>query len=322
MRACRLIGFLLLTIGAASSALAQFDDRSEPGGTKMGKEETSKWRCGVIITASGGPCQGISGYIPVPTDWPEQQVKVAHEDISREVSIKYQTLEGSVRIMMFTIPHLESGKEAKAVVTFEIRRTMILAPEKTDGYKFVDANHPTNELRSYLVPSPKIESRDPKIRALAKEVGVNKEKAWDHVEVIYDWVREHVKYKAGSLKGALAALRDGDGECEDLSALFIAICRAAGIPARTVWVQGHCYPEFYLLDQNGKGHWFPCQAAGSRAFGCIPELRPILQKGDNFHAPHSNKTRDRERYVAEYLKGKPVPGGGRPQVQWIREIVN
>ena len=43
-----------------------------------------------------------------------------------------------------------------------------------------------------------------------------------------------------------AALRDGTGDCEELSSLFIALCRAHGIPARTVWVPDHCYPEFYL----------------------------------------------------------------------------
>ena len=120
---------------------------------------------------------------------------------------------------------------------------------------------------------------------MAKEIGADKEKAWDRVEAIYDWVREKVKYKNGPLKGALAALKDGTGDCEELSSLFIAICRAADIPARTVWVPGHCYPEFYLVDDKGAGHWFPCQSAGSREFGGITEIRPILQKGDNFRPP-------------------------------------
>ena len=66
-----------------------------------------------------------------------------------------------------------------------------------------------------------------------------------------------------------------------MSSLFVAICRADGIPARLVRVPGHCYPEFYLLDRDGKGRWFPCQAAGTRAFGGMPDPRPILQKGDN-----------------------------------------
>jgi hypothetical protein len=129
-------------------------------------------------------------------------------------------------------------------------------------------------------------------------------------------VRENVEYKNGPIKGAAAALRDGTGDCEELTSLFIAICRAAGIPARTVWVEGHCYPEFYLLDKAGEGHWFPCQAAGTRAFGEIPELRPVLQKGDNIRPPYNR--RDRQRYMANHLTG----AGGRPEVTFIRKMVS
>ncbi len=162
-----------------------------------------------------------------------------------------------------------------------------------------------------MTQSPKIETTNPKIRALAKEITADVEGAWDKVEAIYDWVRDHVKYVNGPLRGALAALNDGKGDCEELTSLFIALCRDIGVPARTVWVPGHCYPEFYLEDAEGKGHWFPCQAAGARSFGGIAEQRPILQKGDNFTVP---ERREKQRYVSEFLKGD----GGQPRVQWVR----
>ena len=116
-------------------------------------------------------------------------------------------------------------------------------------------------------------------------------------------MREHVKYKEGAAHGAIAAMKDGTGDCEDMTSLFIAFCRAEDIPARTVWVPGHCYPEFYLEDDKGEGHWFPCQAAGARQFGGITEDRPILQKGDNFK-PLQGKG-ERQRYMAEFLYRLP-----------------
>jgi hypothetical protein len=131
-------------------------------------------------------------------------------------------------------------------------------------------------------------------------------------------VREKVEYKEGKIKTAVAALQDGHGDCEELTSLFIAACRAADVPARMVWVPDHCYPEFYLVDDAGEGHWFPCQAAGTRAFGSMPELRPILQKGDNFKVPEKKKP---QRYVAEFLSGKPVKGSGPPKVTFVREFV-
>ena len=128
-----------------------------------------------------------------------------------------------------------------------------------------------------------------------------------------------MKYQAGPIKGALAGLKDGTGDCEELTSLFIALCRAADIPARTVWVQGHCYPEFYLEDEKGDGHWFPCQAAGSREFGGIVETRPILQKGDNFK-PHPGQKKH-QRYLAEYLTGTPVGNAGKPTIRAVRELL-
>jgi hypothetical protein len=115
----------------------------------------------------------------------------------------------------------------------------------------------------------------------------------------------------------VAAVRDGTGDCEELTSLFIALCRVSKIPARTVWVPGHCYPEFFLEDRDGHGHWIPCQAAGTRAFGGIPEHRPVLQKGDNFEVP---ETRKPQRYVAEFLQTKSV-SGAPPKVKFIRELL-
>ena len=45
---------------------------------------------------------------------------------------------------------------------------------------------------------------------------------------------------------AIAVLRDGKADREDLNATFVAICRAAKIPARMVWSVDFCYAEFYL----------------------------------------------------------------------------
>jgi hypothetical protein len=230
--------------------------------------------------------------------------------------VGYKIIDGTAKQMIVRIPNLPSGEEAKAVVTFEVTRREILPPKETDGYVLPDVKKLDRKVRVSLNPSPKIESRNRKIRDLARDIPAEKEKAWEKVEAIYDWVREHVEYKNGPLKGALAALNDGTGDCEELSSLFIAICRAAKIPARTVWVEGHCYPEFYLEDAEGKGRWFPCQAAGSRSFGGINDLRPILQKGDNMRPAY--KPRDRQRYLAHHLTGT----GGKPRVTWVRKEVS
>ena len=309
----------LLGFAMAGPLFAQFKD-AEPQGTKLGDPKTFRWKAGMVISAVGGACKGLTGYAPIPIDWPEQQVKIVDEDISSEAKVDYKIVDGTVKLMTVKIAHLGAGQEAKALVTLEIKRRPIIPPDEIDMYVLPDLKKLRADVRLYLAPSPKIESRDPKIRGQAKQIIAEHEKAWDKVEAIYDWTREHVKYKEGApLRGAIAAMKDGTGDCEDMTSLFIALCRSADIPARTVWVPGHCYPEFYLEDDKGEGHWFPCQAAGGREFGGIFENRPILQKGDNFK-PLQGKG-ERQRYMAEFLTGSQSEGGGKPRVKFVRELL-
>jgi len=308
-----LIGMVLL-FGTAASASAQFAE-ADPEGPPVGETRLQRMEIGVVVTATRGPCRGVNCYTTVPIDWPEQEVKIVHEEVTPNARIRYVPIGDTAKMMEVRIAMLQPGEEAKAVVTFEVRRSSQLAPDEADTATYVipESKSMDRTVRIFLAPSPKIESRDRKIRVLAREIGVDEENAWNRVEAIYDWVREKVEYKNGPLKGALAALNSGTGDCEELTSLFIAICRAAEIPARTVWVDGHCYPEFYLADAEGKGHWFPCQAAGTRAFGGIPEFRPVLSKGDNFRPPYDR--RDIQRYPADKMIGT----GGQPRVKFIRK---
>jgi hypothetical protein len=309
----------LLSLVAACPLPAQFSD-ADPQGIKMGDSKTCQWRAGMVISAVGGPCKGLTGYAPVPIEWPEQQVRTVGEEISPGVNVDYKIIDGTVKVMTVKITQLGSGQEAKAIVTLEIKRKAILPPEKVDIYTLPDLKKLRPDVRPFLGTSPKIESRDPKIRAQAKLIVADHEQAWDKVEAIYDWVRDRVKYKEGApLRGAIAAMKDNTGDCEDMTSLFIALCRAVDIPSRTVWVPGHCYPEFYLVDDKGEGHWFPCQAAGSREFGGIFEYRPILQKGDNFK-PLLGKG-DHQRYMAEFLTGTQGEGAGKPRAKFVREMI-
>ena len=281
----------------------------------LGDARTQKYRVGVMVVAEGGPCRGIYASLPVPADWPEQKVQVVQEDVSPDVrSLRYRVLPGGVKQMVVEIPDLPAGDKAHAIVTFSLERTSIMPP--ADPSPLSIPQKPDRALRAFLGASPYIETRHPKILKLAKATGADL-KGWQKVEAIYDTVREKVEYRNGDLKGAARALADGWGDCEELTCLFIAMARAEGIPARTVWVEGHCYPEFYLVDADGQGWWYPCQAAGTRAFGGMPEQLPILQKGDSFRDPdRPGKTL---RYVSEFIRGSATDGGGSPKVTWIRE---
>ena len=315
-----LVSMVILGLALAWPARgsAQFLEQNDSGGAGFGKSQTHRFEFGVRMTAKNGTCKRILVTIPVPQQWPEQTVRVVNEEFSSQVrKISERSVSGTATQMLVEIPTLRSGDEAYALRVYEIEKRAILAPEETDQYRIPPKID--RVLKPFVGTSPFIETRHSKIRNLSREILTEAEGSsdWEKVEAIYDRVREKVKYKNGPLKGALQALRDGDGDCEELSSLFIALCRAGKIPARTVWVPDHCYAEFYLEDAEGEGHWFPCQPAGSRAFGEMLEQRPILQKGDNFRVPE--KPGKSLRYLSEFLTGSPVRGGGKPKVEFTRK---
>lgn len=281
---------------------------------RYGENIVKQFRVGVMVRATGN-ITGLLATTPVPMDWPEQSVKLIAEEKSPNLGkVSYRELEGGVKQLLVAIPRMQAGEEANCILTYEV--TKRIQDEPVGVEELVVPGKVGKELSKYLLPSPFIESNDAKIRAQAPQLIANKPNAWEQVAAIFDWVREKVKYQfAEEIKPAIAALRDGVGDCEELSSLFIAFCRANRIPARAVWVPGHTYPEFYLEDASGKGHWIPCQAAGAgRDFGRMKEDRPILQKGDNFKVPEERLP---QRYVKQFLKAANAQAN--PEVKFILE---
>jgi hypothetical protein len=321
MRRITIFCCLTFSLGL-SPALAQFKE-GDPGGARQGAAQSHKWKAGVVVNAVGGPCRSIVGYVPIPMEWPEQTVKVVERDVTPSVRVSYQTVGETSKLMIVRMPWVPAGETAKAVFTFEINRSMQLAPEDKAAFVLTSAKDLGPALRRYLGSSPKIEVQNEAIRKAAKEVGANSTRAWDRVEALYDWMRTKVSYKTGQpVKGAAAALKDGFGNHDDMSSLFVALCRAAEIPARTVWVPEFSYAEFYLKDKKGEGHWLPCSPAGTKAFGEMLDTKPVLAKGDNFVAPYDSH--EHQRYIKETLTGAPASpqGGGRPSVQFFHEMSN
>jgi hypothetical protein len=324
VRAPLLLAVAACWLGLIGPAGAQFKEDTPPS-AKPGEITTQRWRIGMIITAEGSAFNKIVGTTTVVMDWPDQQIRPIEEDLSPGVTISPQNFEGAARQMVVKVASLGANEEAKAILTFEVRRLLPPPPDATDGFTLPKPENLERRMAVFLAPSPYMESNHPEVKKLAEQIAGKKEKAWDKAEAIYDWVREHVEFRDNrheEPKGTLQTLNDGNGDCDEMTSVFVAICRAAGIPARMVRVPGHVYPEFYLMDPQGKGHWFPCQAAGSRAFGGITDGRPILQKGDNLLAlnPKTNK-KTRFRILPDNLTGLPVVQSGRLKLKLVCEPV-
>ncbi len=314
-----LIALLILTTGISVRAQDQQasgdkatprenETATGPAGLAMGDEREFVWLIGLRITASGG-ATGITASAPIPINWPEQTVEIIGEEKSESVGrISIKRLTNDARQMVFRIRKLRPGEVAKAVLKIKIRKMHITGTEHSDQLQFATEKEIPNDIRKFLRPSPFIESSHKKIKEIADSIELSEEKSdYEKAEEIYSWVRQNIEYKFDrTIRTCLEAIAAGHGDCEELSSLFIAICRARGIPARAVWIPSHTYPEFYMVDPQGKGHWIPCQIAGDYQFGAMTEDRPILQKGDKFKLPGEP---DPVRYIKPTLLAKDAQGG-------------
>jgi len=286
----------------------------ETAGNRSGEPRVHRYLVGMTVRAQGGDCQQIVSTIPVPGDWPEQQVSIVDEDFSHHVqNVQYGKSPNGTEFMQISIPYLPNGDMAKALVTYEITRHPPTRPD-SPATLHKPKNVPRN-VRPFLGASPLIEVRNGTIRRWSKTIEWTDDSAWTSVEAVHDAVREKVTFQQGKLKGAARTLKQGHGNHEDITSLFIAICRIHGIPARTVWVPDQCYAEFYLHDDQDQGQWYPCQLTGEAKFGTIRHLGPVLQKGDNFKVSGRRKA---VRFVPETLSGA---GQGQPQVNFVRQLM-
>lgn len=290
-------------------------------GPLLGRAVSHKYRAGMIFQAQpGGTCVDVFGSAPVPTEFPEQKVRMLEEDFPKIAKVDYRNLkEGGARQLVFKMRELRGGQGVEASALFEVTRYPIMPPADTSIYS-IPKSVPT-DIRRYLKESKYMESSTKTIKSLAKEAAADCKTDWEKVDNILSFVRDNIQYKEAliekPMRGALAALRSREGDCEDQSALFISMCRALDIPARLVRVPGHCWAEFYLVDDEKQGFWFPANLASTSGLGYLEDTRVILQKGDAFHLPESPKEED--LYVKELFMGTVKDNGPDPKYQFIQE---
>ncbi|MGH7531273.1 MAG: transglutaminase-like domain-containing protein [Gemmatimonadales bacterium] len=123
----------------------------------------------------------------------------------------------------------------------------------------------TGALAPWLQPEPLIQSRDPRIAAQARLIlnGRRERDPARAAERLARWVHGHVRGgpppAAGAppvVPSAYNVLERGEGDCNAAATLYVALARAAGLPARTVsgliYLDGrfyyHAWAEVHLAD--------------------------------------------------------------------------
>jgi len=91
------------------------------------------------------------------------------------------------------------------------------------------------EAVEYLFGSEQVQTDDPRIRDLARELTTGAQTQYDAVQRICEWIVDNVRYVNPPQRfDALFSLDTGTGNCQNFSHLAAALMRTVGIPVRVV----------------------------------------------------------------------------------------
>jgi len=122
------------------------------------------------------------------------------------------------------------------------------------------------DLSRFLRPEPLLESDAPEVRAEAEKAAagaptprLRAERLVRHVNAILE------KKPTVSLPSALEVLKTRIGDCNEHTALYVAMARSLGLPSRVavglVYLRGafyyHAWPEVWVEESRGRGLWLP-----------------------------------------------------------------
>ena len=193
-------------------------------------------------------------WIPLPTTDVFQTVEVKSISAPGRQKI-LQDREHGNRVLFLTLSPQDSGKTI--AIRFDVQRVekAIYSATEPDPEQFLDAER--------LVPA------NDEFHTIASEVVADKKGDLVRARALYDHVLDRMRYMkfgTGWGKGdAVYACDSRTGNCTDYHAYFIALSRAAGVPARFAigaaipserdegGIDGyHCWAEFY-----SDGKWWP-----------------------------------------------------------------
>lgn len=257
--------------------------------------------------------------IDAPENSKDVRVWVPYPVSDKEQTISDIKVEGNfTRSEVYSQKQFSTDKALYAEWTKPTKTRVITLTFKAKAIERVRKDFPSKEsdipieIREYLKGSEFIPT-DGKIKEIAVSITSGKKNITEKAEAVYDWVIENT-FRDPNVQGCGIGdveriLVEKGGKCSDIGGLFVALARAAGVPARQVWglrlgkkqvedMTGghHCWTEVYLPSYG----WIPVDPADVRKvmfeeklelnsekakkyrdyyFGSVDEYRIVLTKG-------------------------------------------
>ena len=285
---------------------------NKPPADERGYLEPRSYRLKVGVQWEGtGSSNLLRATTPVPVDYPEQKIISQRLDTNGCEAQVRKLSEGAGELLVVA-NQLFAGQTISAIVEYELELRKQYHAYTADPFP-AEQKVPTDVRRQYLQDSPGIESSAKVVRTLAQDLKKRHEHPWDQALAFFNWVRQNIQPQLGPYTSVSTALNTQRGDCEEMAGVFIALCRAVGIPARLVWVPNHAWSEFYLIDREGQGHWIPAHTACYLWFGYTGAHELVLQKGDRVQLPERRK---QLRLMEDWMQWS----GAKPRVRYAAEL--
>ncbi len=268
-------------------------------------------------------------WIPYPVSDQNQQISKLRLAGDYSEAAVYTVRTNGTPVLYAEWP--QESKSRKLTLAFEVERDELrrgVLPTSEPAWN-------PDDYAEYLAPTS-LGPTDGAVKVLADSIVAQKSTVLERAKAIYDWTVENMYRDPDTLgcgKGDVCylLLKPG-GKCTDISSVFVALCRAAGVPAREVFglrlgkkaeqeITGwqHCWSEFFL---PGYG-WVPADPADV--------LKAMLVEKLTLDSPRVTELRDyfwggidayrfklatgRDLILAPSQAGKPLNTFGYPYAE-------
>jgi hypothetical protein len=165
----------------------------------------------------------------------------------------------------------QGSGNADITITYRVKTETVVWNIESDDVMTVEEAMSSDETYQRLVEKYNhrewlIDPTAPEVVSLANQLDTGGT-IYDQIKSIFDYLDKNFDYRTvdrGSVKAPTTTMADGNGDCDDMSFLFIAISRAMGIPS---WVElgslydeqnkqwiGHAWITLYIpLKEGGSG---------------------------------------------------------------------
>jgi hypothetical protein len=192
-------------------------------------------------------------------------------------------------------------------LSYEIRsdiRTRNTLKEINGRVPFPIKNLPS-EYDAYIVETDTVDFKNTRIVNIATDIAAGEDDLYVVVHKYGEWVNQNIKYDLNTLTSdatqkASWVLENKEGVCDEITNLFIALCRSTGIPAR--FVSGLSYTNSELFTPGWSPHgwaevyfpgygWVPFDVTFGE-FGFVDATHIALKESDD-----ANKSSSRYEWL-------------------------